>query len=279
MDILLIGVSCLYSLIMLALVVLFLIDLAFHIRQVAGFWKFGLTLAGISLGLGIAILAALPQLMHGLIAFIMPIVLVLGFAVAMLFACVGMYSCRRMGQRDLALVKRSLPGSWAPRRANWAGLAVSVAAITGSCVVLSCVLFKLTNPRISRMMFKIFEVGPARTGQAGQTSVALTLTVLAAAWGEEVIFRLGIQSFLARHLKLHGGKYWLAILITAALWTLGHAGMMEPAWVKFAQIFPLGVGLGMLFWQYGVEAAILAHGTFNVVMMLLAEDLILLQGV
>ena len=279
METVLIGVSCLYCLIMLALVVLFLIDLALHIRQMARLWKFAAAFAAGSAALGVAIVTTVPQLMHGLLALLTPFVLVLVFAVTALFSWVGMYSCRQMGHPDLALAKRSLPGSWAPRRANWPALIVSVAAVTGSCVMFSYVLFGLTKPTASKTVVELFEVDLAQSGVGGEASAALTLAVLAAAWIEEVIFRLGIQSFLARHFKLRGGRYWFAILITAALWTLAHFGAMEPNWVKLAQIFPLGVGLGMLLWQYGVEACILTHGAFNVAMMLLAKDLIRMPGV
>ena len=86
--------------------------------------------------------------------------------------------------------------------------------------------------------------------------------------GEEIIFRLGIQSFLVKYLKLEGQSYWIAILITSALWTIGHAGTLQPEWVKLAQIFPVGLMLGWLFRKYGAESTILAHGLFNILMLL-----------
>ena len=44
--------------------------------------------------------------------------------------------------------------------------------------------------------------------------------------------------------------------------------------MKIAQVFPLGVGLGVLCRRYGVEACILAHSIVNLGMMFLAPSLI-----
>ena len=49
--------------------------------------------------------------------------------------------------------------------------------------------------------------------------------------------------------------------------------MTDPQWVKFVQLFPMGIGLGWLFWRYGVESCMLAHLTLNVAMLPLAQYL------
>ena len=88
------------------------------------------------------------------------------------------------------------------------------------------------------------------------------------------MFRLGIQSYLAKQLRLTGGRYWIAIVLSSALWSLAHANILNPAWVKIVQVFPLGLALGYLMRRYGLEACLLAHGGFNVAMMFLGTDLI-----
>ena len=75
---------------------------------------------------------------------------------------------------------------------------------------------------------------------------------------------------LAKNLRLSGSRYGVAIVITSAVWSLAHVNTLDPEWVKIAQVFPLGVGLGYLFKRFGVEICILAHGVFNVVMAYLA---------
>ena len=100
----------------------------------------------------------------------------------------------------------------------------------------------------------------------------LIVTILSAwamAFGEEIIFRLGVQNFLAKYLGLRNNKYWIAIVITAALWSLGHWGMLEPGWVKMAQVFPMGLALGWLLKKYGIEICIIVHLLFNTIMVLL----------
>lgn len=91
----------------------------------------------------------------------------------------------------------------------------------------------------------------------------LLLSVLLAAPVEEVIFRLGLQSRLERWA---GGRGWsplVPIVMTSFLWTLGHAGIVEPQGVKELQIFLLGVLFGWGRRRWGLAGAILAHGMLN----------------
>ncbi len=65
------------------------------------------------------------------------------------------------------------------------------------------------------------------------------------------------------HLQRRYG-YATAIVLTAALWSLGHVGALNPDWVKLAQIFPLGLALGWLYRRQGTESTIMVHALFNV---------------
>jgi membrane protease YdiL (CAAX protease family) len=102
----------------------------------------------------------------------------------------------------------------------------------------------------------------------------MALVLLEFAFAEEIVFRLGIQNYLARLFRLQGNRYWIAIVLTGLFWSLAHASILDPEWVKIAQVFPLGLALGYVFKQYGTEACILVHGVFNVIMMFLAPFLI-----
>ncbi len=139
-------------------------------------------------------------------------------------------------------------------------------------ILYSVVLFRLTTPQLSEMLQKT--VVPPSAGFENATTIQVILLALEFAVAEELIFRLGIQSFLVKYLKLEGARYWIAILITSVLWTLGHAGGLDPAWVKLAQIFPMGLMLGWLFRKYGAESTILAHGLLNVVLVFLSAYLL-----
>ena len=99
-----------------------------------------------------------------------------------------------------------------------------------------------------------------------QVLTPLTLVViLESAFVEELLFRLGIQNYLGAKLIKKRYGYAIAIVVTAALWTMAHAGSLTPAWVKLAQIFPLGLALGWLYRRQGTESAIMAHALFNLV--------------
>ncbi len=159
------------------------------------------------------------------------------------------------------------PPEVVPREAIVSALVV---ALVG--VIYSVVLFVLFSPRISENMRRAFDMGSM--GSAPTVTVYIVLFLLLVALGEEIVFRLGVQSFLARYLRLSPNRYWIAIVATTILWTMGHAGALEPAWVKLVQIFPMGLMLGWLCQRYGVESSILAHMVFNVVLAFPSSDLV-----
>lgn len=92
------------------------------------------------------------------------------------------------------------------------------------------------------------------------------LAVIAVAIGEEIVFRLGIQNLIASSLAPERRSYLIASLIATTLWTFAHIGNLDPDWVKWLQVFPLGLGLSWLTRRFGIESAMLAHVLFNVAM-------------
>lgn len=157
-------------------------------------------------------------------------------------------------------------GRWPYRDYALSTLGVAVAAL-----VYSVALFRLAPPRIAEVLVGL----PGYTPERAQAfTLQVLVTVLAAAFSEEIVYRLGIQSFFARYLNCRGGRYWIPVVLASFLWTLGHAGAMEPAWVKLAQIFPIGLMLGWLYRRHGVESCMLAHALFNLALAPLTSYLI-----
>lgn len=159
-----------------------------------------------------------------------------------------------------------------PVQVDWRKYLASSLGVALGGVVYSVGLFILTKPHLSGTLDRAFGMTPSDTDSS--VTIQAIVLVLTFAVAEEVVFRLGIQSFLARFLRLQGGRYWLAIVVSATLWTVGHSGSLTPEWVKLAQIFPVGLMLGWLFRKYGAESSILAHGLFNVILVFLAARLI-----
>lgn len=149
---------------------------------------------------------------------------------------------------------------------------LSSSAVAFAGIVFSVLLFWMTKPSISDIIMTRFAIDPSNNIQ---TPTLLTiLIVLVFAFAEEIIFRLGIQNFFAKCFRWQSHKYWLAIILTTSIWTLGHVGMMEPNWVKLVQIFPFGIALGWLFRKYGTESCIIAHSIFNLILLIPSEHLI-----
>lgn len=162
---------------------------------------------------------------------------------------------------------------------NWKEYFIKVLGVSAVSIFYSIILFLLTKPHVSELV-RMSELvqrnnfGIPSAGLANAVSIQGILVLFKFAIDEEIVFRLGIQNFLVKYLKLQSNNYWIAIVITSTLWTLGHAGVLEPEWVKLAQIFPVGLLLGWLYKKFGAESTMLAHGIFNLVLVFLATYLI-----
>ena len=153
------------------------------------------------------------------------------------------------------------PGA-APKRAGNLSrtLTVWVLAIAAASGAYSLLVFSLFS----------WEIGAAKLYMAGvdierlslwNPSLFLMLTGVTVV--EELTFRLAIQNQIARLFAWTDQKYWLSILLTSLLWTFLHAGAVDPDWVKFVQIFPMGLVLGWMFRRFGIESCIAVHVLFN----------------
>ncbi len=143
------------------------------------------------------------------------------------------------------------------------GIAVGYALLaTVLMIVFSTALFLLTNAQ----MGTAFQTdGPRST----EVSAAAVLIVVVAAFGEEIMFRLGLQNGLTWLLRATRFAHPLAVVITASFWSLAHIGALEPGWVKMTQIFVFGLLLGQLNRRFGVIPCIIMHVLFNAVFILM----------
>ena len=88
-----------------------------------------------------------------------------------------------------------------------------------------------------------------------------------AAFSEEAIYRGYFQSRLGVFLGFLGRRWagLVSVVVVSALWTLGHGGMIDPAWVKWVQIFGIGLVLGAVRVRLGLEGCVGVHLAFNVI--------------
>jgi hypothetical protein len=90
---------------------------------------------------------------------------------------------------------------------------------------------------------------------------------------EELVFRLfiiGVVVFLARAWKY---RWEFAIVVSSVLWSYSHWFVADLGWIKFIQIFPLGLYLGYMLKRFGFEACVLMHLMANIVVMFTAQML------
>lgn len=231
----------------------FLIEFISHRHQTSRLIRYGMILAAPLLLFDLLMVLANggEHVSSPLIIFV-SLLTVLEFALG---STVGMYHCAKLRQPAAPLIRG---------RVNWkthpnfltAGIGVALGA-----VIFTILLFTMAQPTTNPVL-------ESSCAGVGFSVVAVTyFYVLRAAVIEELFYRLILQSWLANRFKLNDNKYWIAIIISSLLWTMSHSGVLVPNWVKFAQIFPLGLAFGYLMRRYGVESAIIAHATFNVLIV------------
>ena len=152
------------------------------------------------------------------------------------------------------------------KRVRGAGVMLAITLAAGlAAVFYTEALFWLARPRISPMLKQLQETLQVEFGIEEGMSLIAAIALVEVAFAEELVFRLGIQSFFGNYIGRTRGRYWFAVVATAALWTLLHSGMVQPDWVKYAQIFPLGVALGWLYRKCGIESCIAVHAMLNLI--------------
>jgi len=91
----------------------------------------------------------------------------------------------------------------------------------------------------------------------------LTVALLATTT-EEFAFRLFAIPFLKKYLN----STWLVVLIPAFVWGFLHSGYpQQPAWIRGVEVGVVGVVFGFVMLRYGILATLVAHYTYNAVLI------------
>jgi hypothetical protein len=207
-------------------------------------WRRGLWLgAGITALYALSLAAGLSQPRFGFA----------GTAVFMAWEILRTGACAALAQAAAQAPGVGLPGLGVAGLATRRGWAATLGVTAGS-LALTSFLFHVTQAQPSAAVV---------ADAAGTPALATIPKALHAAFGEEVVYRLGGLSLLALKLSQLRGGIALAVGITAVAWTGAHAGSTDPEWVKLAQILPIGLALGWLARRHGVAACFLAHAVLN----------------
>jgi membrane protease YdiL (CAAX protease family) len=250
----------------LGFLIALLVEFLLRRRAVRRYIAYGAVFGAFIIVLDAAIVLAMPDILKITPIYVLIPIDIVSFGKIALCTCMGMYCCAALNGPDFPLVKHLLGRPDARPRGRFVSGALATAAVVAGTAGFSWLLFKATSPRISELLQNLTQWKQASAGVGATNGVAEVLVGVAFGTGEELLFRLGMQNYLALRLGLRDRRYWIAVLVTAAVWTLGHANVLEPEWVKLVQIFPVGVALGFLFRRYGVESCIVAHCGFNTVL-------------
>lgn len=154
-----------------------------------------------------------------------------------------------------------------PRTFVYYGLTAAVVM-----VAYSILLFALTKPSAGPVIEMFYgEDDPALDFQ---DIVYLLVFLTYFAIAEEFIYRGCFQSMLSRWFGSSGAGITASTLITALLWTIAHSGSLEPDWIKYVQVFPMGLFLSYWFVRFGFLGTASVHLAFNLLMTPFGENLI-----
>jgi hypothetical protein len=133
-------------------------------------------------------------------------------------------------------------------------------------------------------LFGAFEYAPAAVVDLqGRFTIPIVARVLYGGITEEILLRWGLMTVLVwlawrflqqRRGPVRAGFVWLAMTVSAVMFAAGHLpaasvllGAMDAGVVAFVIGVNTAFGLlfGYLFWRYGLESAMIAHGLTHVV--------------
>ncbi|WDN91057.1 hypothetical protein BuS5_04029 (plasmid) [Desulfosarcina sp. BuS5] len=241
------------GLILFILGLLFLVDVVRFRTKTFLFLKFGLIFVGIVFGLDAVVLISNPAVFRQVPLGFLIFGNLVGIAKIMIFVTAGLYYCSLHNFCPLPIMSGQKTIS--PRYVKILTLGF-MAAFT-----YSYLLFKITDPQIPATL---------KIQKQALSPFVTALVMLELAIVEEIIFRLGIQNFIVKVFNLENRQYWIAILITSFFWAASHLGTLDPAWVKFVQVFPVGIMLGFFFKKYGMESTLFVHGAYNIGMAMIS---------
>lgn len=195
------------------------------------------------------------------------VVLFFGYSVSYLkyfvAVYVGIYLWRDLGNDYWGLA------FWKEHRGRMPG--ISMVAV-GVAVLYSKLLFSWLHPSSG---WALRMLGATNHGSSGfRGAVSMLLGASNFAFAEEFIYRGCFQSLITSMLPASKVNSWRAIIIVALIWTIGHAGSLSPDWVKFVQVFPLGVFLGWWYGRAGYIGSVTVHIAFNIIISLFAGHFI-----
>ena len=186
----------------------------------------------------------------------------LNFILIAVFVTAGMILSNKLHLPSMPILRALTRGKKEWKKIHFLKMIVSV--ILGSAFVcgFTAVLFLATKPGLSEFVQKT--VIQSENVTAGHIAKSTLLFFILIAVYEEIIFRLFIQRFLSWLFRGFSGGWLIAIVLTAALFALGHVGILATLWVKLTQTFVIGLTLGLIMRKYGLEASILVHATLNI---------------
>ena len=259
--------SAVYGILIIVFVVIFLINSIRHRKEIKIYLKYGLLFAFTVIALDVAVVVLIPNFFEVMSLPTLLAIDAIVFVRTIIFTCLGIYYCTKLGIVEIPLLKRLSGKVDNSETIAWQNYITTILGVVAGAILFSVILFKLTAPQLSETIKQLSKEQGSRLGISSEPTVLTAIVLIAFAFGEEIIFRLGIQNYLAQQFRRNGNNYWVAVVLTSGIWALAHANILTPEWVKIVQIFPFGIALGFLFKKYGLESCIFAHGIFNLSMM------------
>ncbi|MEK7866165.1 MAG: CPBP family intramembrane glutamic endopeptidase, partial [Planctomycetota bacterium] len=181
----------------------------------------------------------------------------------------GLFSARTFLVVPAGMALAAAVGIRTPR-ARRAARSIAAGVVAGLVMgAITWAFLAWQTPRPSDLLQFLWD--PLREGELGailepsRHPVSAVLLVMTAGVVEEITCRLFFLGLLVRSLRAVSGRWAISVFLVSFFWAIAHAGMVEPESWKLAQVFTLGLVLGVLAKREGILACIVAHALFNAV--------------
>lgn len=203
------------------------------------------------------------------------VLMIITYIKIIIYVCVGMHLCSRLETIDVPLLRHMFPKEENTlAKIKTKNYILSTVLVIAGAVIFSYALFKITSPSASENIKRLVESESNIILKVKEPNINIVFAMIGVAVAEELVFRFIFPNLIAVRFDISGKKYWIPIIISSFFWTISHAGILNPEWVKFAQIFPIGLAFGWLCRKHGLESSIFAHAGFNIIMIFISSGIV-----
>lgn len=182
-----------------------------------------------------------------------------------LFTITGLFFCERIEQQDIPILKSLFEK--AKLNIDFSKFGKYLVMFLTVNIIFTIIIngFIHLNKTIPDSFGAIYDFNNILSYNTVKYCALYLLGHIQNAIDEEIIFRLCLMNFIMYFLNINKNKYWIGIIISSTVFAMGHYQTIDSPIAKSIQVLPVGIGLGVIYQNFGLECSIVSHLIFNFV--------------